>query len=90
MVDTHQRQEGREERKSKKVKRWKIKRIEAQRAKPRTPTPATDALIGDEQKTGKRREQRIKRTRSGFTAQLPRNLRSPPTIRRDHAVSLFL
>ena len=35
------------------MKRWK-KRIEAQRAKPRTRTPAVDALIGDEEQTRKK------------------------------------
>ena len=30
------------------------KRIEALREKPRTPTPAIDALIGDEEHTGKK------------------------------------
>ena len=39
-------------------KRAKKKGIEAQGAKPRTQTPAVDALIGDEEQTGKKREQR--------------------------------
>ena len=42
----------------------KKKGIEAQRVKPLTPNPATDALIGDEEKTGKRREN--KETMSGL------------------------
>ena len=51
---THQRQ-GKERREMKKeVKRWKKKRIEAQRAKPRTPTPVTDGLIEDEEQTRKK------------------------------------
>ena len=33
----------------------KKKRIEAQRAKPRTPTPAIDELIGEEEQTGKKK-----------------------------------
>ena len=35
------------------------KKIEAQRAKPRTPIPATDALIGDEGQTGKRNKELV-------------------------------
>ena len=53
-VSTHQRQERREEGKNKGVKRWKKKRIEVERAKPRTPTPAIDALIGDKEQTGRK------------------------------------
>ena len=63
---------------NKEVKIWKKKRIEAQRAKPRTPTPAIDAFIGKEEQTGKK-----KRSIDPFVG-------SPPTTRSDHTVSLFL
>ena len=36
------------------MKRWKKERIEAQRAKPRTPTPAVEALIDGELKGEKK------------------------------------
>ena len=36
------------------------RRIEAQRAKPHTPIPAIDELIGDEEQTKKKRVQRKK------------------------------
>ena len=49
------------ERKGKEQGGEKIKkRIEAQRAKPRTPTPEIDALI-DEEQTGKRENQETER-----------------------------
>ena len=38
------------------------KRIEAQRAKPRTPTSAIDALIGEEEQTGKKKGKRRKKS----------------------------
>ena len=47
---------------------------------------AIDALIGDEEQTGKKK----KETGSGSPPQLPWTLQSPPKTRRDHAVSLFL
>ena len=67
------------------MKRWKKTRFEAQRAKPRTPTPAIDALIGDEEQTEKEEI-----TGSGSLTQLSWTLQSPSTTRRDHTVSLFL
>ena len=51
----HQRQERRKGMK-KGVKKWNKIRVEAQRAKPHTPTLAIDALIGEEEQTEKRRE----------------------------------
>ena len=53
-VGTQQRQKRREGKK-KGMKRWKKTRIEAQRAKPRTPNKVTDALIGEEEQTGKKK-----------------------------------
>ena len=40
--------------------------IEAQRAKPRTPTPAVDALIGDEEQTGKKKKEQRKKQGMGL------------------------
>ena len=72
--------------KKKGLKRWIKKRIEAQRVEPRTPTPAVDALKGEEEKE----ERTKKETGSGSPTQLPWTLRSPPTNHRDHTVSPFL
>ena len=52
------RKEGRKEHGNE--KREEKKRIEEQRVKPLTPTPAIDALIGDEEQTGKKEEKRKK------------------------------
>ena len=60
--------------------RAKKRGIEAQRVKPLTPTPAVDALIGEEEQTGGKREE---------TNQLLGTIRSPPTTRIDHTVYLF-
>ena len=65
------------------------KRIEAQWAKPRTPTLAIDALIGDEEPMRKRRGDREK-SRSGPPAQLSGTCHSPPTTCRYHTASLLL
>ena len=37
------------------------KGIEAQRAKPRTPTPAIDSLIGNEEQTGEKKSEQRKK-----------------------------
>ena len=57
-----------------------------QRLKPHVPTLAIDALIGDEEQTGKKEERTKKETGSGSPTQVPW---SPPTTRRDHTVILF-
>ena len=61
VVGTHQRQERREGR-NKGVKRLKKKELRL-RAKPSAPTPAVDALIGDEELTGEKRREKIERNR---------------------------
>ena len=48
------------------------KRIEAQRAKQRTPTPALDALIGDEEQTGKKKREQRKKQGVGLQTSYPR------------------
>ena len=59
-VGTHQRQERRQEGKNEKTK----ERYESQRVRPRTPSRVIDALIGDEEQTGKKeREKRKKKER---------------------------
>ena len=58
-VTTHQCHEKRENGKKKGVKRWKNS-IEAQRAKPLTPSRVIDALIRDEEQTGKKEEKTTK------------------------------
>ena len=50
----HQRQDRRR-RKEQRREKWKKKRSETKRAKPRTPTPAIDALIGNEEHTGEKK-----------------------------------
>ena len=62
----------------------KEKRIEAQRAKPCTPTPAIDALIGDEEQKEKRREQRKKQgvgTQPSYPGPFGRLLRTAGIMR---------
>ena len=46
-------------------------RIEAQRAKPRAPTLAIDALIGDKEQTEKKEERTKKEARSESPTQVP-------------------
>ena len=47
----------------------------------RNPTsiPVIDALIGEEEQTGKKKRERKKETGEGSPTQLPWTLRSPPT-----------
>ena len=54
-VGAHQRQEKKQEVKNGGVIRWKKekKRIEAQKAKPRTSFPVIDELTGEEEQTGR-------------------------------------
>ena len=57
------------DKKEKKVRRAKIRNeIEAQRAKPRTPTQVIDELIGDEEQTGERKPKRRKRKKQGMAS----------------------
>ena len=53
-----------------------------------TPSQATDALTGDKEQNGKQKRTKRK-TWSGSPTHLPWTIQSPPTTRRDHAVSLF-
>ena len=46
------------------MRREKKKGIEVQRVKPLTPTRATDALIGDEEQTGKKKEEEEEKERN--------------------------
>ena len=64
------------------------KGTEAQKAKTPTPTRVIDALIGDGEQNEKQKNKK-KETVRGPSTQLPWTLRSPPTTRRDHTVSLF-
>ena len=49
----------------------KRKRIEAQRAKPSSPSQASDALIGDEEQNGKQKKNKKKETGIGFSPRHP-------------------
>ena len=64
------------------MKRWKKKKDRATEGE--TPTPAIDALIGDEEQTGKKEE-----TESGSPTQISWTIQSPPTTLIDHTVGLF-
>ena len=77
MVHTYQRQERRQEGKNNGGRRAKEKGIDVQRVKPLSPTQAIDALIGDVEKTGKKREQRKK----------PGPASNPATL--DHSVAFY-
>ena len=76
-VGMRKRQERREEGKNKGVKRWKKKKIERERVKPCTPILGIDAPIGDEEKTGKKKEAGI-----GSPTQLSLIIWLPPTTHR--------
>ena len=54
------------------------KKIEAQRAKPRTPTPAMDALTGDEEQTGGKEENKERKRE---------RVSNPPML--DHSVASY-
>ena len=49
----------------------KGKRIEAQGAKPRTPTPVIDALTGEEEQTGKKKREQRKKQGAGLQPSYP-------------------
>ena len=70
-------------------RRKKRKGIEAHRVRHPTPSQATDALIGDEEQNGKRKRTKRKKRGVGPPTQLPWTIQLPPTMRRDHTVSLF-
>ena len=61
----------------------------AQMAKLLTSTRAIVALIADEEQDKNRKKNKKKEIGSRPPAQLPWTIRSPPTNRRDHTVSLF-
>ena len=63
--------------------------IEAQRVKHPNPSRANDALIGEEEQNGNRREKTNKQTYSGSPTQLTWTIYSPPTTRMDHMLGLF-
>ena len=72
--------------KKERVRRAKKNVTEEERGKPLAPTRVTDALIRDEEQTGKKKKDTV----SGHQPQVPWTIRSPPTTPRDHMVSLFL
>ena len=82
-VSTHQRQERREEGSEK----MEEKKFEAQRAKPHTPTPAIDALIGDEEQTGKEKREKGCGTpiQLHWTSYDPHGSKTGPILLRIHA-----
>ena len=65
----------------------KKKDIKAQRTKRPTTTREIDALIGDEEE--QKAVERKRKTRRWTLTKLPWTIRSPPTTRRDHTMSLF-
>ena len=66
------------------MRRAKDNSIEVQRVNPLTRTHVIDALIGEEEQTGKKKKERNKETGNG-----PQSIWLPPTTRIDHTVSPF-